>query len=132
MLYCLFFIYYTSSFLINKGDKNEKRKIQLGRIYRVEDGSKYGHPGMPYKAYKKKGKYDVIKFTTSKTKAYRLNKNINPSSKKCCFVRKRPERVGDNYIGKEFSNYKVVNYNDKQIIKRVKRNKVKIWHKKKK
>ena len=46
-----------------------KSKVQLGKIYRMEDGSNYGHPGMPYKAYRKKEKYDVIKFSKSKTKA---------------------------------------------------------------
>ena len=109
-----------------------KNKIQLGKFYRMEDGSEYGHPGMPYKAYRKKGKYDVIKFTGSKNKAFRLEENINPDSSEPCYVRKRPERVGDNYIGKEFPNYRIINFNDKQTIKRVKRRTIKIWNKKKK
>ena len=50
-----------------------KEKIKLGKIYRIEDGSGYAHPGKAYKAYRKKQKYDVVKFTTSKKKAYPLN-----------------------------------------------------------
>ena len=30
-----------------------KEKIKLGKIYRIEDGSGYAHPGKAYKAYKK-------------------------------------------------------------------------------
>ena len=104
-------------------------RIQLGKFYRMEDGSKYGHPGMPYKAYRKKGKYDVIKFSTSKTKAFKLEENINPESSEPCHVRKRPERVGDNYIGQEYPNYRISNFKDKQTIKKVKRRKIKIWNK---
>ena len=52
-----------------------KRKINLGKVYRIEDGSGYAHPGMPFKGYKKKGKYDVVKFTTSTKKSYPLNSN---------------------------------------------------------
>ena len=69
-----------------------KEKIKLGKIYRIEDPSGKGHFGMPYKAYKKKKKYDVYKFSHSRKKSYTL----------------------------------------KQIIKRVKRNKIKIWNKKRK
>lgn len=109
-----------------------KEKIKLGKIYRIEDGSGYAHPGKEYKAYRKKQKYDVVKFTTSKKKAYQLNKNINPNSNEPCFVRKRPERVGEEYIGIEYKNYQIRDNLDKQIIKRVKRNKIKIWNKKRK
>ena len=31
-----------------------KRNVHLGKIYRIGDGSNYAHPGMPYKAYRKK------------------------------------------------------------------------------
>ena len=106
-----------------------KSKVQLGKIYRMEDGSNYGHPGMPYKAYRKKGKYDVIKFSKSKTKAFKLEENINPDSIEPCYVRKRPERVGDNYIGQEYPDYKISNFKDKQTIKKVKRRNIKIWNK---
>ena len=107
-------------------------EIKLGKIYRMEDGSNYGHPGMPYKAYKKKRKYDVYKFSESKRKAFKLEKNIDPNSTEVCYVRKRPERVGDDYIGDEYPNYIVSNFNDKQTLKRVKRKNIKIWNKKKK
>ena len=80
-----------------------KEKIKLGKIYRIEDGSGYAHPGKTYKAYRKKQKYDVVKFTTSKKKAYPLNKNINPNSNEPCFVRKRPERVKAFYPEKKIS-----------------------------
>ena len=38
--------------------KCQKEKIKLGKIYRIEDGSGYAHPGKAYKAYRKKQKYD--------------------------------------------------------------------------
>lgn len=103
----------------------------MGKIYRVEDGSGRSHPGKPYKAYKKKKQYDVIKFTTSKKKSYPLIENIDSKSSKSCYVRKRPERVGDNYIKEEYVDYGVNNFIDKQTLKLVKRNKIKVWNKKK-
>ena len=33
-----------------------KEKIKLGKIYRIEDGTGYAHPGKAYKAYRKKTK----------------------------------------------------------------------------
>ena len=36
-----------------------KSKVQLGKIYRIEDPSGQAHFGMPYKAYKKKRKYET-------------------------------------------------------------------------
>ena len=110
--------------------KNNK-KIYLGKIYRVEDASGVSHPGKPYKAYRKKRKYDVIKFTTEKKKSYKLQNNIDSNSNKPCYVRKRPERFGDSYIKEEYPNYQVRNNQDKQTLKKVKRNIIKIWGKNK-
>ena len=45
-----------------------KRNVHLGKIYRIEDGSNYAHPGMPFRANKKYKSYDVVKFTTSRKK----------------------------------------------------------------
>ena len=110
---------------------SNNRKIQLGRIYRVEDGSGVSHPGKPFKAYKKQKKYDVFSFTRSKKKSYKLNENINPNSNEPCYVRKRPERFGDSYIKEEYPNYQVKNFDDKQTLKKVRRKNVKVWGKRK-
>ena len=111
---------------------NISKKIKLGKIYRIEDSSGYAHYGMPYKAHKKKKKYDVYKFTTSKKKAYRLKENINPKAKSedVSYVRKRPERVGDDFIHKEKTEYRIKNVNDKKTLRRVRKNKIKILGKK--
>lgn len=108
------------------------KKIYLGRIYRIEDGSSKAHPGMPFRGSKKKQTYDVIKFTSDKKKAYRLEENINPNSNKPSYIRKRPERVGSSYIHNEYPDYRVRNIHDKALFKIVKKNKIKIWHKKRK
>ena len=111
-----------------------KRKIQLGRIYRTEDPSGYGHYGRPYRYNKKSKDYDVVKFSSKKRKSYSLNRNIDSSNNKDkSFVRKRPERVGANYIKKEApSTFVIVDPIDKSIIRHVKKNKIKIHGKKKK
>lgn len=107
------------------------KKIKVGKIYRIEDGSRQAHPGKIYKAYKRKGKYDVIKFSTKSRKSYKLNENIDPNSSEPCFVRKRPERVGETYVKDEYETYQVRNFKDKQTLKLVKRNTIKIRGKKK-
>ena len=43
-----------------------KEKIKLGKIYRIEDGSGYAHPGKTYKAYRKKQKFYNQKHTATK------------------------------------------------------------------
>lgn len=108
------------------------KKIYLGRIYRIEDGSSKAHPGMPFRGSKKKQTYDVYKFSTKRKKSYRLEENIDPNSNEPSYVRKRPERVGSSYIHNEYEGFIVKNKNDKTLLKIVKRNPIKIWHKKKK
>lgn len=106
-------------------------KVQLGRIYRIEDPSGRAHFGMPYKAYKKKNKYDVYKFSSSRKKSYLLEENIDPSNHiDKSHVRKRPERVGDNYIKEVHPTFVVKNPKDKITLRRVRRNPIKIRGKK--
>lgn len=104
------------------------RKITLGKVYRIEDPSHRAHFGMPYKAYKKKKKYNVYMFTSQKKKSYDLLENIDPEANKDLksYVRKRPERVGETYIKKEYPNYSVRNVRDKKILRHVRKNKIKI------
>lgn len=109
-----------------------KRKINLGKVYRIEDGSGYAHPGMPFKGYKKKGKYDVVKFTTSTKKSYPLNSNPTKNPNNKSRVRKRPERVGDDFIKREIIDFKIIDKSDKKLIQLVKRNPIKDRTKKKK
>ena len=104
-----------------------KSKVQLGKIYRIEDPSGQAHFGMPYKAYKKKKKYDVYKFSRSRKKSYTLEENIDPlNHTDKSHVRKRPERVGDNYIKTEYPTFVVKNHKDKITLRRVRRNPIKI------
>lgn len=108
-----------------------KEKIQLGKFYRVEDPSGHSHPAKTYKAYRMQKRYDVYSFTSKKKKSYRLNENINPNSNNPCYVRKRPEQYGENYIKEELKDFSIRNLNDKNILKKVKRNSKKIFGKKK-
>ena len=114
----------------NKRPKIKSNKgIILGDIYRIEDPSGLAHWGMPYKKHIKENRYDVVKFSRSKKKAYKLTKNINPNApiEEISHVRKRPENVGRKYIGKHNRNYKVDNPMDKSIIRHVRRkNKIKV------
>ena len=104
-----------------------KEKIKLDKIYRIEDSSGKGHFGMPYKAYKKKKKYDVYKFSHSRKKSYTLEENIDPTNHNDkSHVRKRPERVGDKYIKSEYPTYVIKNSKDKITLRRVRRNPIKI------
>ena len=108
------------------------RKIYLGKIYRMEDPTYEGHFGMPFRANKKYKSYDVVKFTSSRKKSYKLFENINPNSSDPCYVRKRPERVGETFIKKEMLNFRIQNTFDKKILRKVRKNNIKIWNKKKK
>ena len=110
----------------------KSEKIYFGKIYRMEDPSHEGHFGMPFRANKKNKSYDVVKFTTSRKKSYKLIENIDPNSFKTSYVRKRPERVGETFIKKEMSNFRVQNTIDKKVLRKVRKNKIKIWNKKKK
>ena len=104
-----------------------KEKIKLGKIYRIEDGSGYAHPGKAYKAYRKTQKYDVVKFSHSRKKSYTLEENIDPSNHNDkSHVRKRPERVGDKYIKSEYPTFIIKNSKDKITLRRVRRNPIKI------
>lgn len=110
--------------------KNNK-KIYLGKIYRVEDASGLAHYGRPYKYHKKIKKYDVVKFTTKKRKSYKLKNNIDClNNNDYSYVRKRPERVGVDYIKREApENISIKDPIDKSIARHVKKNKIKIWGK---
>lgn len=111
-----------------------KEKIQLGKFYKVEDPSGSAHYGRPYKYHKKTNKYDVVKFTTKKKKSYQLVQNIDCLNlTEDSYVRKRPERVGINYIKKELPlNFCIKNSIDKSIVRHVEKNKIKIRGKNKK
>lgn len=106
-------------------------KVKLGRFYRVEDPSGRSHPAKTFKAYKRQKKYDVFSFTSKKKKSYRLIENINPNSTEPCYVRKRPEQYGEKYIKEEFKDFSIRNVNDKNTLKKVKRNSKKVFGKNK-
>lgn len=110
--------------------KKQAGRIQLGRFYRYEDASGYSHPAIPYKAYRKKKKYDVVSFSTSKKKTIKLDENIDPNAEEKLkpgeklqgsYIRKRPERVSETTLKKRYEDYRLATNADKKLFRKIRK-----------
>lgn len=93
--------------------------IKKGKYYWHFDNSiKKKHPSYVYKKNDKKNQYNIICFTSSSGKGRKkLNRNINPNSHEVCYVLNNPRIVKRKSFSNELIGYKVMDYQDKAILK---------------